>query len=110
MPSGNKATLEPRHYIIGAAEMNESTRQARVRSHNAMEAAVRHARGFTAHIVTSGSISVIDEWLNMNAKGRWAIRVEGGDSAEGATRYAVRFSDEADRAIFRARFTRRPPA
>ncbi|MBL8643999.1 MAG: hypothetical protein JNK21_08690 [Rhodospirillaceae bacterium] len=86
-------------------------RQSRLKARVAAGNDAAGDKGFVAHIVTSGRIDVIDDWLSKNAKGRWTIRVEGQGDAEGDVdgprKYAIRFSTEDDRTNFRERFTKR---
>jgi hypothetical protein len=71
---------------------------------------LQQSAGFVAHIITSGRISTIDEWLGKNAKGLWSIKFEGDNATGDAKKYAVRFAEKSDYALFRTRFMKAKPA
>ncbi len=62
------------------------------------------ATKFVAHLSTSGKVDVIENWLTLNAKGRWAIRTEGISDDLSTKRYELVFSEKSDYLKFRSRF------
>ncbi len=62
-----------------------------------------------AHFSTSGKVDVVQEWLTLNAKGKWSISTEGMSDDLQIKKYRVLFSDRDDYAKFRGRFVQSAP-